>query len=149
MKEKYKDLILQIESLIDPKCSVTGNLSNIASFIFHEIEDLNWVGYYLYEDGKLKLNTFQGKIACTILELNKGVCAKAARELQTIIVPNVHDFEGHIACDSASNSEIVVPILKEGRLYGVLDVDSSIFDRFDDDEKVLFETIVRRIEWMI
>jgi GAF domain-containing protein len=96
------------------------------------LPDLNWAGFYFLQDEELVLGPFQGKPACVRISLGKGVCGVAAAQRETIIVANVHDFPGHIACDSASNSEIVVPLVKEGRLLGVLDLDSPQFARFDD-----------------
>ncbi len=150
MKNKlYKDVLLQIRSIIDLNCSKTGNLANIAACIYEQIPALNWVGYYLLEENKLKLNAFQGKVACTIIELNRGVCGKAARERKTIIVPDVHQFPDHIACDSASNSEIVIPIIKNNQLYGVFDIDSNQFDRFHEEEQHFLEEVVSIIEHII
>lgn len=113
-------------------------LSNASALLNNYLEDVSWVGFYLFKDNHLILGPFQGKVACTTIELDKGVCGKAARELKTVIVPNVHLFEGHIACDSRSNSEIVLPIIINNKLYGVLDIDSTSFNRFNElDEKEL------------
>lgn len=113
-------------------------LSNASALLNDYLEDVSWVGFYLFKDNHLILGPFQGKVACTTIELDKGVCGKAARELKTVIVPNVHLFEGHIACDSRSNSEIVLPIIINNKLYGVLDIDSTSFNRFNElDEKEL------------
>lgn len=113
-------------------------LSNASALLNDYLKDVSWVGFYLFKDNHLILGPFQGKVACTTIELDKGVCGKAARELKTVIVPNVHLFEGHIACDSRSNSEIVIPIIIKNKLYGVLDIDSTSFNRFTEtDEKEL------------
>lgn len=113
-------------------------LSNASALLNDYLKDVSWVGFYLFKDNHLILGPFQGKVACTTIELDKGVCGKAARELKTVIVPNVHLFEGHIACDSRSNSEIVLPIIIKNKLYGVLDIDSTSFNRFTEtDEKEL------------
>lgn len=113
-------------------------LSNASALLNDYIDDISWVGFYLFKDNHLILGPFQGRVACTTIELDKGVCGKAARELKTVIVPNVHEFEGHIACDSRSNSEIVLPIIINNKLYGVLDIDSTSFNRFNKiDEKEL------------
>lgn len=113
-------------------------LSNASALLNNYLKDVSWVGFYLFKDNHLILGPFQGRVACTTIELDKGVCGKAARELKTVIVPNVHEFEGHIACDSRSNSEIVLPIIINNKLYGVLDIDSTSFNRFNEiDEKEL------------
>lgn len=113
-------------------------LSNASALLNDYLDDISWVGFYLFKDNHLILGPFQGRVACTTIELDKGVCGKAARELKTVIVPNVHEFEGHIACDSRSNSEIVLPIIINNKLYGVLDIDSTSFNRFNKiDEKEL------------
>ncbi len=113
-------------------------LSNASALLNAYLDDISWVGFYLFKNNHLILGPFQGRVACTTIELDKGVCGKAARELKTVIVPNVHEFEGHIACDSRSNSEIVLPIIINNKLYGVLDIDSTSFNRFNEtDEKEL------------
>lgn len=110
------------------------NAANFSSLVFHSLPDLNWAGFYLLKRDELVLGPFQGKPACVRIRLGEGVCGTAASRRETILVDNVHDFPGHIACDSASNSEIVVPILKEGRLIGVLDLDSPSLARFDHED---------------
>ena len=107
-------------------------LSNASALLNDYLKDVSWVGFYLFKDNHLILGPFQGRVACTTIGLDKGVCGKAARELKTVIVPNVHEFEGHIACDSRSNSEIVLPIIINNKLYGVLDIDSTSFNRFNE-----------------
>ena len=106
-------------------------LSNIAALLYQEIHDVNWVGFYLLRDGKLILGPFQGKLACTEIELGRGVCGKAAKGNQPVLVPDVKNFDGYIACDPETNSEVVLPIYKNGKLYGVLDIDSPTVDRFN------------------
>ena len=106
-------------------------LSNIASLLYQEIHDVNWVGFYLLRDGKLILGPFQGKLACTEIELGRGACGKAAKGNQPVLVPNVNNFDGYISCDPETNSEVVLPIYKNGKLYGVLDIDSPTVDRFN------------------
>ena len=136
----------QLESLISlDKYEVT-SLSNMSSFIFYNMPDVSWAGFYLVKEGKLILGPFQGKIACTEIKFGKGVCGTTAVKKETIIVKNVHEFPGHIACDSASNSEIVVPIFKNGELYGVLDLDSTKLERFDEKDKILLESMVKILE---
>ncbi|HVQ38634.1 MAG TPA: GAF domain-containing protein, partial [Pyrinomonadaceae bacterium] len=105
---------------------------NFSSLLYHSLPDLNWVGFYLLKEGELVLGPFQGKPACVRIALGKGVCGTAAQQRQTILVDNVHEFPGHIACDSESNSEIVVPLIKDQQLIGVLDLDSPLVRRFDD-----------------
>lgn len=121
------------------------DLANTSAFIYSEVEGLNWAGFYLFEDGKLVLGPFQGKPACTTITLDRGVCGAAATQRKTLVVPDVHEFPGHIACDAASRSEIVVPIIHKDKLLGVLDVDSPRKDRFKDPEKTLFEAVVAQL----
>lgn len=121
-------------------------LSNASSLIWEYMDQLNWCGFYLFEDGKLILGPFQGKVACTEIQLGKGVCGTAAVKDETILVEDVHSFDGHIACDSASNSEIVVPIHKDGALYGVLDIDSPALARFTAGDKRGLELTVKALE---
>jgi L-methionine (R)-S-oxide reductase len=113
------------------------------------MKDINWVGFYLLENNKLVLGPFQGRPACTDIELGKGVCGTAAKELKTMLVPDVHEFPGHIACDERSRSEIVVPILKNGTLWGVLDLDSPLVGRFDSDDQKFLEEVVRNLSLRI
>ena len=136
----------QLESLISlDKYEVT-SLSNMSALIFYSLPEVSWAGFYLVKDGKLILGPFQGKIACTEIKFGKGVCGTTAEKKETIIVKNVHEFPGHIACDSESNSEIVVPIFKNGELYGVLDLDSKKLERFDEKDKELLESLVKILE---
>ena len=130
----------QAAALIDKDLPI-GSFSNVASLLFHEIEGLNWVGFYFAKNGRLELGPFMGKPACQVLPFVKGVCAKAYREGGTVIVDDVLSFPGHIACDSSSRSEIVVPLHHEGRVIGVLDVDSDQPKRFGEKEIALFENI--------
>lgn len=122
------------------------DLANTSAFVFSEMKGLNWAGFYLYEDGVLTLGPFQGKPACTTIALDKGVCGRAARERKVLVVPDVHAFQGHIVCDPASRSEIVVPLIsKEGGLLGVLDVDSPTPGRFKDAEKDFLTRVVDQL----
>ena len=107
------------------------NAANFSSLLFHSLPDVNWAGFYFAKDGELVLGPFQGQPACVRIKIGQGVCGAAAAKCETVIVPNVHEFPGHIACDSASNSEIVVPLLKDSHLIGVLDLDSPLIGRFD------------------
>jgi GAF domain-containing protein len=132
--ELYSGLQAQLRSLLADERDFIANAANLSSFLYHSISDLNWAGFYLHKDGELVLGPFQGQPACVRIPIGKGVCGTAAQQRQTIIVNDVHDFPGHIACDSASNSEIVVPIIKGHQLIGVLDLDSPTVGRFDEDD---------------
>ena len=120
-------------------------LSNTSAIINQLFPNINWVGFYLFKDGVLKLGPFQGKPACMIINLENGVCGWSARNRKSIIVNNVHEFEGHIACDSASNSELVVPIIIDNKLYGLLDIDSPIYSRFTENDLLTMEEIINFI----
>jgi len=141
-KKFYNYLNLKLTGLICEEKDWLANLSNASALLWLLLDDINWAGFYLYKNEELVLGPFQGKPACTHIEIGKGVCGTAAKELKTVIVKDVHDFPGHIACDSDSNSEIVIPIVKDGNLVGVLDVDSPIFSRFDEEDGMYFEKIV-------
>jgi len=135
-------LLKQAEALLENEHDEIANMANLSSLIFNSIENLNWAGFYIYKDRELVLGPFQGLPACVRLQLHKGVCGTAAAEHRTLNVPNVHVFEGHVACDSASNSEVVVPIIINDQIYGVLDIDSPDYGRFDEDLVSFFEQIV-------
>ena len=135
----YELLCNQLKSLTDGVPHRIANLANASALLWQRLSDLNWVGFYLLEADKLALGPFQGKPACIEIPLGRGVCGKAAATGKTVVVPNVHDFDGHIACDSASNSEIVVPLYVDGALIGVLDVDSPIFNRFTEADRLGLE----------
>ena len=130
----------QLEILFEEN-DLTALLSNLSAFIKENIDNINWAGFYIYKDKELVLGPFQGKIACTRIQPGKGVCGTAFIYAKTIIVEDVHKFEGHIACDSDSLSEIVVPIIINNNVWGVIDVDSPILSRFTDKEKKMLETI--------
>ena len=132
--ELYSHLQSQLRSLLEGERDFIANAANFSSLLYHSLPDLNWAGFYLLKDGELVLGPFQGQPACVRIEIGKGVCGTAAEQRQTIIVDNVHDFPGHIACDSASNSEIVIPVIQDGELFGVLDLDSPSPARFDDED---------------
>jgi len=123
--------------------------ANIAALIYESLENLNWAGFYLIRDGVLQLGPFQGKIACMQIPIGKGVCGTAVKERRIIRVPDVHNFPGHIACDSASESEIVLPLLKDGNIIGVLDIDSPIKNRFSEDDELGLQSIIHIIEHYI
>ena len=125
------------------------NLANASSLLYQTLPDLNWAGFYLFLDDALVLGPFQGKTACTRITMGKGVCGTAALTDQTQLVPNVHEFPGHIACDSASNSEIVIPIHKAGKLYGVLDIDSPVLNRFSKEDQLGLKLFVQTLEQIL
>ena len=128
----YDELESQLRSLLAGERDYIANAANFASLLFYSLPDVNWAGFYFYKDRELVLGPFQGKPGCVRIAMGKGVCGTAAARRQTVLVDNVHEFPGHIACDSASNSEIVVPVIRDGCLFGVLDLDSPVFARFDD-----------------
>src|SRR5881227_818981 len=130
----YDQLASQLSSLLAGERDLVANAANFSSLVFHALPDLNWAGFYFAKDGELVLGPFQGKPACMRIRVGQGVCGTGASKCETVIVPNVHEFPGHIACDSASNSEIVVPLMKDSRLIGVLDLDSPSIGRFDADD---------------
>jgi L-methionine (R)-S-oxide reductase len=140
--ELYATLVTQLRSLLQDETDFIANAANLSSLIYHSLSDLNWAGFYLLKNNELVLGPFQGKPACVRIAIGSGVCGTAAQHRKTIIVDNVHDFPGHIACDSASNSEIVVPIVNDGQLIGVLDLDSPSFARFDDDDAAGLNALV-------
>ena len=139
----YRELLEQAQALLHGETDRIANAANLAALIWHSLPDLNWAGFYLYDGKELVVGPFQGKPACVRIPLGKGVCGTAAQRRTTVIVTNVHEFPGHIACDSASNSEIVVPLVHEDRLLGVLDLDSPKLARFDDDDRHGLEAIAR------
>ncbi|HEY6047348.1 MAG TPA: GAF domain-containing protein [Pyrinomonadaceae bacterium] len=141
--ERYDQLAAQLSSLLAGERDLTANAANFSSLIYHALPDLNWAGFYFAKDGELVLGPFQGQPACVRIRIGQGVCGAGAAKCETLIVPNVHEFPGHIACDSASQSEIVVPLLKESQLLGVLDLDSPKASRFDHADAAGLETLVR------
>ena len=146
MAVDYKLLTHQAEALIRDVPRNLSNLANLSALLYDALPDLNWAGFYLLEGDRLILGPFQGKVACTEIPVGKGVCGTAVQEDRTQLVPDVHRFPGHIACDSASNSEIVIPIRKSGRIYGVLDIDSPTVGRFTEADREGLEQIVRVLE---
>lgn len=141
-----EEILKKLEALVAGVDFYVTNLANAAALIFEEFEDVSWAGFYILDGGVLKLGPFQGKVACVEIPLSKGVCGKAAREEKTVIVENVHEFAGHIACDSRSNSEIVVPIFKDKKLFGVIDLDSEKYARFGKEDAKILEKIAEIIE---
>ncbi|ARU61786.1 histidine kinase [Tumebacillus avium] len=137
-EENYEVVIRQFEALIDGESDLIANLANASALLNQFLDTINWVGFYLMKEGELVLGPFQGLPACVRIPVGKGVCGTAAEHRETMLVANVHEFPGHIACDAASQSEIVVPIVADGNLLGVLDIDSPVLNRFDElDQKYL------------
>jgi L-methionine (R)-S-oxide reductase len=139
----YSTLASQLGSLLEAERDLIANAANVSSLLYHSLPDLNWAGFYLMKEGELVLGPFQGKPACVRIAMGKGVCGTAAEQRQTILVDNVHEFPGHIACDSESNSEIVVPLIKGQQLIGVLDLDSPLAGRFDEEDAKGLNELVR------
>ena len=142
----YPLLIEQVRALIRGVSHETANLANISAAIWQELDRINWAGFYIMEQGKLVLGPFQGKPACIEIPVGRGVCGTAVLEEKTILVEDVHQFPGHIACDCASNSEIVVPIFRRGKVWGVLDIDSPYVARFTGEDQRGLEELVRTME---
>lgn len=134
----------QLKNLLDEDDKLAA-LCNVTAFLFETIDDVNWVGFYFIKNNELVLGPFQGRVACTRLKLNKGVCAFAINTRQLIVVNNVHEFEGHIACDERTNAELVVPLKIGNKIIGVLDVDSLSLNRFKKEDEDRFEIIARLI----
>jgi len=138
-EEKYVLLKKQLNNLIAKEDHYLSSLSNFTAAVKQTFDKISWIGFYLYDGEKLYLGPFQGKVACTVIEIGKGVCGTAAKQRTTVIVPDVNLFEGHIACDADSRSEIVVPLLKGDELLGVLDLDSGELNAFDETDKKYLE----------
>jgi len=141
----YAELATSLRALLDGEHDLVANAANMTALLYWNLPQLNWAGLYLVEAqrGDLLLGPFQGKPACVRIPVGRGVCGTAAQRRETVVVPDVHAFPGHIACDSASNSEIVVPIIRGGQLLGVLDLDSPVHGRFDADDARGLEALVR------
>ncbi|EIK95526.1 GAF domain-containing protein [Pseudomonas sp. M47T1] len=140
--EGYAMLTAQLESLLADERDFIANASQFSAFLYNYVDDLNWAGFYINRDEELVLGPFQGQVACVRIPFSKGVCGAAAATRQTQRVEDVHAFPGHIACDSASNSELVIPLVKEGRLIGVLDLDSPKLARFSEADQLGMEKMV-------
>jgi L-methionine (R)-S-oxide reductase len=138
----YRELVQQLKGLVAGERDFIANLANAAALIYHSLPELNWAGFYLLKEGELVVGPFQGKPACVRIPLGKGVCGTAAAQRMTQVVRDVNQFPGHIACDAASNSEIVVPMLRDGELIGVLDLDSPKLARFDEEDRQGLEQFV-------
>lgn len=138
----YGELKAQLTGLYLGERDGLANAANLCALLYHSLPNLNWAGFYLLRAGELVLGPFQGKVACVRIALGQGVCGTAAQRRETIVVPDVHTFPGHIACDAASRSEIVLPLLQNARLWGVLDLDSPIPERFDQDDAAGLKALV-------
>jgi len=163
-KELYEEVVLQLNGLFADCPHEIANLANASAVLWQAMKDINWVGFYVMEKSgdsveadkisvekkeQLVLGPFQGKPACVEIKVGKGVCGTAVEKDEIQLVKNVHEFPGHIACDSASNSEIVLPIHKDGKVWGVLDIDSPLIGRFDEEDRDGLEKVVRVIEEML
>ncbi len=137
----YQNLCERLIALLGEETNFIANAANTAALLFHSLADVNWVGFYLAHGEELVVGPFQGKPACVRIPFGRGVCGAAAESGNTIVVPDVNQFPGHIACDPASRSEIVVPLMTWGKLVGVLDIDSAVLDRFDEDDREGLESI--------
>lgn len=152
IKPDYALLARQAASILEDEHDLTANAAQFSAFIFDTVADLNWAGFYLVKPAKkatanrqsmeLLVGPFQGKVACARIAFGRGVCGTAAEQRRTIVVSDVHAFPGHIACDSASNAEIVIPVIKNGELFGVFDIDSPILNRFSDEDRQGLEALV-------
>jgi L-methionine (R)-S-oxide reductase len=138
----YAEIARELKSLVAGEADFIANLANTSALLFHSLPDLNWAGFYLLKEGELVVGPFQGKPACVRIAIGKGVCGTAAQRRASVLVTNVHEFPGHIACDSASNSEIVVPMISNGELLGVFDIDSPSLARFDEEDQAGLEEVV-------
>jgi GAF domain-containing protein len=138
----YSLLNQQAMAIIDSEYDVIANMANISALLFNQMDDVNWAGFYLFKENQLVLGPFQGQVACIRIPIGKGVCGTAAANRKTMRVRDVHEFAGHIACDAASNSEIVIPIVIKGELLGVLDIDSPSTERFDKDDQLGLENLI-------
>ncbi|WP_100657364.1 GAF domain-containing protein [Alteromonas flava] len=146
MNVDYKLLAEQVKALTAGEKDTVANMANVSALLFNQLPDLNWAGFYRVIDGELVLGPFQGQPACIRIPMGKGVCGTAASTQQTQVVEDVHQFEGHIACDAASNSEIVIPVFQNGQVIAVLDIDSPKFARFNAEDAEGLQTIVTLFE---
>lgn len=138
----YHSILLQAQGLLLDETDSIANMANLSAIIWMHMPDINWCGFYIKKQGQLVLGPFQGKPACIRIDLGKGVCGTAAATAEIQIVDDVHQFPGHIACDSASNSEIVLPVIHEGEVFAVLDIDSPVFNRFNQHDAAELQKIV-------
>lgn len=145
-KEMYEIMNAQLKSLMEGEEDKISNLSNASALLMSTLKEINWAGFYLMKNGRLQLGPFQGKVACLRIPVGRGVCGTAVAENKTQRIDDVHQFPGHIACDSASNSEIVIPLHAKGEIVGVLDIDSPIFERFTVEDEEGLEEFARILE---
>ncbi|ADO54725.1 GAF domain-containing protein [Paenibacillus jamilae] len=138
-QEQFESVLGQLRALVHDESNRIANLANASALLGHFLPDVNWSGFYLYDGTELVLGPFQGLPACIRIPLGRGVCGTAAAERRTLVIDDVHAFPGHIACDAASNSEIVIPLIKNDELIGVLDIDSPLKSRFDHEDRVFLE----------
>lgn len=143
--ENYQLLVKQAKSLLESEFDLIANMSNISALLFNNLPNVSYAGFYRYQNGELILGPFQGPIACMHIKIGNGVCGTAAKTRQTQIVADVHEFPGHIACDEATNSEIVIPLIQNNSLIAVLDLDSKNFNRFDDIDSTYLTKIAKCI----
>jgi L-methionine (R)-S-oxide reductase len=141
--ELYRELAAQLREMLADERDLIANAANVAALLYHGLPEVNWAGFYFLKSGVLVLGPFQGRPACTRIPLGKGVCGTAAASRTTVLVENVREFPGHIACDGASKSEIVVPLLRDGQVIGVLDLDSPRLSRFDAEDRAGLELLVQ------
>ncbi|PLS38346.1 histidine kinase [Carnobacterium maltaromaticum] len=143
--QDYRLTNAQLEAIIGDETNLIANLSNAAALLFENLKDINWSGFYLFEEasGELVLGPFQGKVACIRIPVGRGVCGTAFQKKESLFVHDVHEFPGHIACDARSQSEIVIPLEKNGKIIGVLDIDAPIKARFDQEDQEHLETFVQ------
>ena len=142
--KKYDFLLKQIQSIVKSDLPFVSNLANTSAILF-QMKDVNWAGFYLFDGIKLFLGPFQGEVACTTIPMGKGVCGTSAKERKTIIVDDVHLFDGHIACSTLSKSEIVVPLIQDKKLVGVMDIDSPSYSRFKKEEVEFLEEVAHKL----
>ncbi|MEK4495236.1 GAF domain-containing protein [Ureibacillus sp. FSL W8-0352] len=145
LEEQYDMLSKQLSALLEGEDDIIANLSNASALLNQFLTDINWVGFYLMKNGELVLGPFQGLPACVRIPVGRGVCGTAVQKRETIVVEDVHQFPGHIACDARSNSEIVIPLIKNDEIIGVLDIDSPLKNRFTDDDKLGLEKFVQTL----
>ncbi len=148
-KALYRLISTQIQGLTDGISDLVANLANVSALLNQALTDINWVGFYLIKDGRLILGPFQGKPACVEIQIGCGVCGTAVEKDEIILVEDVHEFPGHIACDSASRSEIVLPIHKDEEVIGVLDIDSPLIARFDEEDREGLSRVVQMLEYNV
>lgn len=141
MDESYRNLIAEARGLLDGEHDYIANAANLSALLYMRLPDINWVGFYFLRDGELVVGPFAGQPACTRIAIGRGVCGSAVARNETLRVADVHAFDGHIACDPASRSEIVVPLRRDGEIFGVLDVDSPLPDRFEAQDQAALETL--------